>query len=48
MKKEYSMKKEYKKPLAQIVEFTPDDDIMANNDVGVGDEPDTSFGYDEW
>ena len=33
------MKKEYKKPLAEIIEFIPEEDIMNDDEFGVGGGP---------
>ena len=46
------MKKEYKKPLAEMIKFVPEDDIM-DLDIGAGDDDDDiGFGsgssVEEW
>ena len=33
------MKKDYKKPLAEIIEFVPEDAIMDDDEYGVGGGP---------
>ena len=42
------MKKEYKKPLIEMVDFVPEDDIMVGDEDDDFTEPDFSMGYDEW
>ena len=45
------MKKEYKKPLAEMIKFVPEDDIMDGLDIG-DDDDDIGFGsgssVEEW
>ena len=36
------MKKEYKKPLAEVIKFESEDEVM--NDAGVGDDDDLEIG----